>query len=87
MPLDKAFLTLVATAIYAVWNEIGSDVYACAAECGEEVSNEEALESCIDASRLTYAGYKDVDDAIGAAIKEHTYKKVMSFLRKNIQLA
>ena len=87
MQLDQAFLTLVSPGIYSVWNVIGNDVYECAGECGEEVSNEEALESCLDAGRLSMYGHADTDAAISAAIKANTYSKVMKFLKKNIQLA
>lgn len=44
-------------AINSTWQAIGSDILQCSAECGEEVDNEQAVESCIDADRIvTYGG-------------------------------
>lgn len=86
MQLDNAFLRLVSPGIYAVWNTIGNDVMNCAEECGESVSNGEAIESCIDADRLAMYGYADANGVIDSAIKDQTYDKTMKFLKKNIKL-
>jgi DNA-binding MurR/RpiR family transcriptional regulator len=43
-------------AVQATWQEIGSDIEQCAAECEEQVSNEEAIETCIDADRIVMYG-------------------------------
>lgn len=86
MKLDEDFMKIVKQPIYAVWDYIGSDVMQCCDECGEPCDNESAVESCIDANRLTTQNFKEADDAVLAAIKEHGYPKVLKFLTKNISL-
>lgn len=91
MPKAKATVVFSATllgAIQEVWQEIGSDTMMCAQECGEEVSNEEAIESCIDADRLTTIAQSPESDAeVSLLIKQHTYTGMMKQLRKELQLA
>jgi hypothetical protein len=95
MKLDKEFLETVTGPIQAVWQYIGSDSYAAAQECGERLTNEAALEGCIDAGRLIDCalggGSKErgklADAAVGEAIKQHGYKKVMTYLKRHIKLA
>lgn len=42
---------------YAVWQQIGSDMISACRECGEECTNESAIETCFDADRpLTLLG-------------------------------
>jgi hypothetical protein len=86
MKLDQAFIAAVHPAISAVWQEIGSDVISCSQEMGEDTSNAEAMESVLDADRLTTNGYEAEDKLIEEAIKEHTYSKVEKFLCKHIKL-
>ena len=46
-----------ARAINNTWQAIGSDILQCAEECGDDVDNEQAVESCIDADHIvTYGG-------------------------------
>lgn len=78
------------SAIWATWNEIGSDCMACSQECGEEINNEGAIEACIDADRLSMHGDeqgKSADAELDALLKEHKYDAVMKALKKQIQLA
>ena len=87
MKLDQQFIQAVRPAIMQVWNYIGADSYACAQECGERLTNEAALEGCIDADRIaTLCKKPEVDALIGEAIKEHGYGKVMASLKRNIRL-
>ena len=59
--------------VSAVWQQIGSDVEQCAAECGEAVSHSEAVESCMDASRPeTFCGEKG--KAASAEFSQHIAK-------------
>lgn len=87
MKLDKAFITQIDAAVSDVWQEIGSDLYACCAEQGEELTNEEAIESVLDADRMTTFGHPEADALVSEAIKEHGYSKVAKFIGKNISLA
>jgi len=74
-------------AINAVWDYIGSDCEQCANECGEELTNEMAIESCIDADRLKTNGHKAADKELHALIEQHGYGPVAKALEKKISLA
>lgn len=43
-------------AVNATWQAIGSDLIASCEECGEQVDNYNAVESCIDADRIVVYG-------------------------------
>lgn len=47
--------------IMRVWQAIGSDAEAC---CEQPMTNEEALETCVDADRLVTFGAADADDCL-----------------------
>ena len=79
MELNNDFLKQVEPAILAGWDYINADIPG-------EADNHEAIETTIDANRLTMIGYKDADQLIMQAVKEHGYSKVMKFLVKNIPL-
>lgn len=79
MELNKDFLKQVEYSIAAGWDYIAGDM-------PEDVDNEEAIETVIDANRLSMIGHKAADDLIMQAVKEHGYVKVMKFLTKNIRL-
>ena len=85
--LDKAIIAKLNGPIHNVWNDIGSDVDAVSNEMGEETTNAVAIESCIDAGRLTTNGHKEADELLDVLFKEHGYDKVFKFLNKNIRLA
>ena len=85
--LTPEFINLVNNPINNVWQTIGSDLYAVVEECGDTLGNEEAIECCIDANRLTMYGHKDAENAIDNAVKQHGYGKVHKYLCKNIKLA
>jgi len=86
MKLNQDFIKIVYAPMWATWNEISPD-----AHCED---NEEAIELCIDADRMTttaqgtqaYADAVIADKAIDAAMMEHDYAKVLKFLSKHIQL-
>ena len=80
------FTPSVINAVRAVWNEIGSDSIACAQECGEDMTNEAALEGVLDADRMTTFGYPDADKEVSALIKAHSYQKVMRALKTQVKL-
>lgn len=50
-------------AVNRTWQAIGSDIVACAEECGEEVDNESAVECCIDADRIVVYGGEGAAEA------------------------
>jgi hypothetical protein len=88
-PLDHAFLAIVRPAIMSTWNYIGSDSEQLAHECGERLTNEAALEGCIDANRLaSFAGEngKRADVLVTNAIDVHGYQKVMAYLKRHVRL-
>lgn len=79
MELNNDFLKQVGPAIINGWNYIAADM-------PEDTDNHEAIETTIDANRLAMIGYKDADQLIMQAVKEHGYSKVMKFLVKNLPL-
>ena len=70
--------------IHAVWNNIGSDVYEMV-EQEEDVTNEAAIEMCLDADRMSevdeeaYKVYKSL-------IKYNSYNDIVAYLNKAIAL-
>lgn len=78
-------------AIYVVWSQIGHDVEQCAADCGETVDNESAVESCIDADRLEMYGpksrAKELSKALDKMIAEHGYPRVLRAISKVCRLS
>jgi hypothetical protein len=88
MKLDRAVIEKLKGPIHDVWTEVGSDVDSVSAEMGEETSNEVAMESCIDADRLSnVARAPEADNLLHHLFTEHGYEKVFKFLCKNIKLA
>jgi hypothetical protein len=71
-----------------VWNSIGADLLDAFIpdEDGDDPTNMEAIENCIDANRLKRAGHRDAEDAIMAQVKIHGYHKVLRYLSKHIVL-
>jgi hypothetical protein len=84
--LNKAFIDAISTGVQSTWAELAGDAYALAEECNEKMTNKGALELVLDADRMTTFGYKEADDLIGQAIKEHGYDKVMKHIAKNFKL-
>lgn len=83
MELNAGTLERLMPSILLVWNSIGSDVEALYEN--KMPPNEEAIEMCIDASRLEeFANDSQADDIIVSLCKQHGYDKVLSFLSKNI---
>ena len=76
----------VVNAIQSVWQIIGSDCISCAQENGEEMTNAAAIETCIDADRLTTNGFKSADDEICVLIQKNGYPTVMKALLRIIKL-
>ena len=86
MLLNAALVTRLNAPMWATWGEISSDFYELCSECGARATNAGAIEMVIDANRMTTLGKdKEADDMIGEAIKEHGYKKVDTFLKKNFK--
>lgn len=81
--LNKAFIDRVKTPIIHVWNIIGAD----ALDCEDDMSNETAVEFCIDANRLdSIANDGEADQMIVDQCRIHGYTKVLRYLAKNISL-
>ena len=85
--LDAAFIAAVRSPILGAWQEIAMDV-------ADVSKNDEAIELCIDADRLSSMAStgrakdeaKAADKLISDAIASHGYPKVLKFLSKNIRL-
>lgn len=77
-------------AINQTWGAVASDLYEAAAEAGDRITNEAAIECCIDANRLAMYGGKNgkaMDELVTKLIKEHGYNVVMKQLKKELKLA
>ena len=86
MELANAINTL-APAVVACWQQIGHDVLQCAAECGDEVDNEEAVEACLDADRLLLVcNNKDAHTLHKELCKQYSYSVIIKQLAAQIQL-
>lgn len=80
--------TTVRQAIENAWQAIGYDAYELARTCGEDLSNEVAIELVIDAGRIrTYGGSSEAADEVDALIKEHGYDAVHAALVQSVSLA
>jgi len=79
---SPAEMLVIKPAIRKVWNYIGMDVEDA---CGN--NNEEAIEVCIDADRLTMcADEPEADALVKAVLKTADYSKVLKFLSTAIPL-
>lgn len=86
MKLNKDFIKAINGPIWLTWNYVSPDVGEC--------DNEEAIEICLDADRMTMLAQgsreleegKAADKLIDEAIKEHGYEAVMAYIADNIQL-
>lgn len=87
MPTPIVISNTLIQAVNAVWNYIGNDLMQCAEECGEPVTNEEAVESCLDADRMFSQGHKEAQAEFEALVKEHGYGAVAKAVRKVCNLA
>lgn len=99
--MDEPTFKQLNDAIWSTWQCIGPDVYQAVEEYGEgEVSNADAVESCIDADRLRMYGdpsnHAGLDgsvvgnaaqDLIRQLVLAHGYEPVLKYLCKRIQLA
>lgn len=87
---DPRFTNLV-RAVNSCWQSIGNDIYECAAECGESVTNEQAVESCLDADRLLmYPGGtsgKEANEFVKELCDAGKYSALNKAVRKACRLA
>jgi hypothetical protein len=88
MKLDTAFIERMRKPMYQTWANIGYDIQACMAECGEKLTNKAAVESCIDANNLQFNGNDaEADQLIMEMAKTIGYTKLLNFLCKHFKLA
>lgn len=83
---------IVVSAIHQTWQSIGYDVEQACAEENERLTNEGALECCIDAERVEMYGgtkRKEAQAILRRIFDDKTigYTKVMKELKKLIKLA
>ena len=86
MKFSQAFVR----AVNSTWQAIGSDILQCSAECGEDVDNESAVESCIDADCIvTYGGEegKAAQDEFRARVREVGYGPALKEAVKSLPYA
>lgn len=81
MNLDKAFIEQVEPAINRVWQQIGHDVMEYC-----DGDNEQAVEACIDASRLETSGETAAAGAVKACVIIYGYARTLQHLAKHISL-
>lgn len=82
-----AFSKELIRAVNNVWAQIGNDVEQCAAECGETVTHDECVESCVDADRLSSMGGVNgqaADKEFRGYVQAHGYTKALNDLCKQI---
>ena len=72
--------------IQLVWSQIGDDLICAAEEMGHYVDNEEAIECCIDADRLTMFGDQRAQDIYNSLTQKHGRSQVYNFLNKSLQI-
>jgi hypothetical protein len=88
MELNKAVIERLSSPMLRTWNAIGYDIYQSYADMGEELDNEDAIESCIDANRIdTYGEDPKAGKLVSALITAHGYPKVLKFLSKHFPFA
>ncbi len=74
--------------LLVVWNAIGWDVEEGMQACGEELDNEVAIESCLDADHLLLTGNDPDAHALCRALcLEHGFGVVVRELSKRVTLA
>ena len=88
MLLDQAVINRFSDPMWQTWNAIGYDIIESCAVCGEELDNEQAIESCMDANNLMYTGDdKEADDLLHVLCAEHGYRTVLEFFMKHFKYA
>lgn len=77
----------LAAAIECTWQTIGYDMQECCELTNEPLSNEAAVEGCIDADRLgEFGGMPGADKTLDGYIDTYGYAAVLKFLSKHIPL-
>ena len=72
--------------ICTIWTQIASDAYAANAECGEgDITNEIAIEMCLDAGRPSFMIDKATGDWVDGMFKRIGYKHLDRILNAKIQ--
>jgi hypothetical protein len=81
--LNQEFIGKVKPAILRVWNSVAADL----CDDDDEMSNQLAIEYCIDADRLWLCGEdKDANDLVREQCKIHGHTRVLKFLSRNISI-
>lgn len=73
--------------LQGVWNAIGYDCEQAMSETGDALTNEIAVECCIDANRLQTFGYPDAEKELDELIEAHGYADVYGLLCREVSLA
>jgi hypothetical protein len=84
----EAGLDQLVRPLLAVWNAIGHDVEDSIQAVGDELSNEGAIELCLDADHLRYTGGDAQADALlHQLVRQHGLDQVIKGLARRVTLA
>ena len=85
--IDDSDIAPLVKPVIKVWNAIGFDLYVAVTNCGFNLTNDIAIESCIDHSHLlTVAGDMEAHIRAQRLIKEFGMSAVVDELAKHLQL-
>lgn len=79
-------MKVVLAAIPRVWDYIGEDSMQLADELGETMTNEAAVEGCIDANRLGAHGSAEAEAALRRLLAEYAYPELLAELANKVRL-
>jgi hypothetical protein len=78
------FSAELARAMNVTWQQIAADLY----ECSPDLSNDEAIEACVDADRLLFNGESaEAHAEMKALCAEHGYHAVLDALSARFKFA
>jgi hypothetical protein len=82
--------TALCHAVRQCWQAIGNDVLQACEDCGEGCTNQDAIEACLDADRLTYypggAEGKDANEFVRECAGTQHYKDLVQALCKSCHI-
>lgn len=72
--------------VVRVWQQIGYDAIQASAECGEDIDNEAAIESCLDADRPLTFDSRESQALCKMAYEKYGFDAVRKALAKSVSL-
>jgi hypothetical protein len=83
---DTLALASLKGIVIRVWQQIGYDSLQACAECGEEIDNETAIESCLDADRPLTFDSRESQALCKLAYEKYGFDAVRLALSKQVNL-